>query len=85
MSNDNVLDFPMAADDEVLDIDSMLDEIKEDNLTQIVIFGINGEGDVLVYGSHGPEETDNLIDDGVEEWERMMDFDGDEEGVHFGE
>lgn len=65
-----------------LDVKKMLHSIAdEDDLKQVVVFGIPGDGRVNIYASHSTPETDNLITDGVHEWGKVLDgtFNDDEE------
>jgi len=63
----------------IIDFKAIFDDIEEQGGEQIVVFTRTADGNILVHGSHDAEETDNLINDGLEEWENLSEYDEEEE------
>lgn len=78
MNTDNIVDFP-EMDTALYPLEVIVESMRDHGVTQAVIFGINGEGEVEIWSTHSAQETDNLIDDGIEEWERLLEYSEDEE------
>lgn len=60
---------------EPIPFENIYDDLEKQGAVEIVVFARTEDGNVLVYGSHGGEATDELIFDGNEEWEALLEVD----------
>lgn len=61
-----------------LSLDEIFNGLKEDGAVKLLVFAEDSDGEIGIYATHSATVTDNLLDEGLQEWDRLIEGDEDE-------
>lgn len=77
--NDNVITGRFDNDIFPLSVEDVLDGVIDDGAVEVFVIARNDNGHVNIYSNLGAEAADDLLDEGIEEYERLLSYDEEDD------